>query len=213
VAFPVAVLSGLFLAWRVVPGWDAFLDTTYGRLLVGKIALVGLAGTLAFWNRQRVVPSLRQADGAGRVLLGRLLAVEIGALVLVIALTASLTGRPPESDPMAADDVGAPFLTDRFLEQYHVVVAVEPGTAGPNKLALDFHRLDTATVDPESVEATFAFGESRGGPISYSLEHVDGPRWETGVDLLQAGDWTMTIVATLAGGGTEELELTVPVGR
>lgn len=51
----VIVASGVFAAWRQV-GWsvDAFRDTTYGRILVVKIAVFIVLLALAAWSRQIV---------------------------------------------------------------------------------------------------------------------------------------------------------------
>ncbi len=213
VLFPVAVVSGIVLAWRVVPGWSEIVETGYGRLLIGKVALVSIAGLAALANRQRVVPALvHNPESDRRKLLGRLLAVEIVALVVAIGLTASLTGRPPETAAGAAS-AGRPFSTDVFLEPYHVVVSIDPGRAGTNRLAVDLHELVAGTGQPPSVDARFSFGASRSGPTSYSLEHVDGPRWETDVSLQQTGNWTMTLVVELSDSSKVQLELTVPIGR
>jgi copper transport protein len=52
------------MGWLEVGGWRALASTTYGRLLVAKVALVALALVLAgaAWNRFRLVPLLRNSS-------------------------------------------------------------------------------------------------------------------------------------------------------
>jgi hypothetical protein len=212
VTFPVAVATGLALAWQVIPGWDDLVETGYGRLLIAKVAFVAMAGAAAFVHRRRTVDAVRRTGGSRPAI--RLLAVEIAFLAVAIGLTATLTGRPPEASISSAEDTSAPFSTDRFVEPYHAILGLAPGKAGSNTLTVDLHDLDPLnSTPPAAVEARVSFGEGRAGPASYSLGHVLGPRWEAEISLLQAGDWSLTLVITLPDGEQEELELVVPIGR
>ncbi|MFD5318521.1 copper resistance D family protein [Streptomyces sp. NPDC127098] len=60
----VIALAGLVLAWQVVGTVDALLGTSYGRLLVAKVALVGAVLLAALFSRRWV---LRRLDTAVRL--------------------------------------------------------------------------------------------------------------------------------------------------
>lgn len=52
------VVAGTALGWIEVGGLEALTSTTYGRLLLAKVALVALVLVGAAWNRFRLVPLL-----------------------------------------------------------------------------------------------------------------------------------------------------------
>jgi putative copper resistance protein D len=68
----VLLLSGVVNSWLLVRSPEALLTTTYGRVLLAKIALFAIMVGLAAQNRLRLVPALardlaRGGDGGGSV--------------------------------------------------------------------------------------------------------------------------------------------------
>ena len=59
----LAVLAGAgaLLGWRILGSWSGLVDTTYGRLLLVKIAIALVVAAVAAWNRFRLLP--RVSDG------------------------------------------------------------------------------------------------------------------------------------------------------
>ena len=93
-AVVAVVASGVVQAWRQLGGYDALVDTTYGRLLLVKVALVGaMLVAAAFsrsWVRQRATARssrLALSPGPG-------------------AVAASTDSRPARGPPPAAALVG-----------------------------------------------------------------------------------------------------------
>jgi putative copper export protein len=78
-----AGVSGVVLAWVYLGSVAALVETTYGRLLLAKLALVGAIGGCGFVNWQRV-----RAGEAPRV---PVIQAEAAIAVLTIAVTAWLT--------------------------------------------------------------------------------------------------------------------------
>ncbi|WP_343994573.1 CopD family protein, partial [Terrabacter terrae] len=100
-------MTGLYLASDVVVSVDAVLLTTYGRVLLAKVALAGLVGLVAL--RTTRVLHARQGQGQGpgqgpeagartpRV------GVEAVGLLVVVALAGLLaTGQPAVSPRLVA---------------------------------------------------------------------------------------------------------------
>lgn len=86
-----AGMSGIVLAWLYLGSVAALAETTYGRLLLAKLALVGAIGGCGFVNWQRV--RARTAPRAS------VIQAEAGFAVLAIAVTAWLTETEhPASD-------------------------------------------------------------------------------------------------------------------
>lgn len=60
-ALATVVVAGLVLGWIEVGSLEALTSTTYGRLLLVKVALAGLVIAAGAWNRFRLVPTLEAA--------------------------------------------------------------------------------------------------------------------------------------------------------
>ena len=61
------VLTGVYNAWIQLPDVAALLDTPYGRVLLGKLALVGLLVVLGGTNRYSLLPRLTGVPARGPV--------------------------------------------------------------------------------------------------------------------------------------------------
>jgi copper resistance protein D len=62
-----AVLTGVYNAWIQLPDVAALRDTPYGRVLLGKLALVGLLVVLGGTNRYSLLPRLTGVPARGPV--------------------------------------------------------------------------------------------------------------------------------------------------
>ena len=105
VAFsPLALLSagtlvgtGLFATWLHVGSLGGLFGSTYGRILLVKVALVGIAAGLGAYNWRRVTPRLGSPEGA-RAFMSSTARSEIAMGLFVLLLTAVLvvTAHPME---------------------------------------------------------------------------------------------------------------------
>ncbi|GAA4803640.1 hypothetical protein GCM10025786_03040 [Nocardioides caeni] len=105
-------VSGVLMGWRILGSWSGLVEETWGRLLLAKLALVTVLVAVAAYNRFRLVPLVRAEgghDGRRRAAacVGRVVVVEAGLLVAVLAVTGFLTQKPPggtgEAGPATAD--------------------------------------------------------------------------------------------------------------
>lgn len=152
--------SGTILAWRIVGSWDDLFGTTYGRLLLAKIALVAVAAGIAGWNRFVLLPRVRTEPEAGATRrqrrdaeaardrgltrLGRLVAVEASVLVAVLAVTGVLVDQSPRP-ATAAVRTGAPVVAGASLGSLTALATIAPGAVGRNVLLV---QLQDAGGDP-----------------------------------------------------------------
>jgi putative copper export protein len=105
VAFsPLALLSagtlvgtGLFATWLHVGSLGGLFGSTYGRILLVKVALVGIAAGLGAYNWRRVTPRLGSPEGA-KAFMSSTARSEIAMGLFVLLLTAVLvvTAHPME---------------------------------------------------------------------------------------------------------------------
>jgi copper transport protein len=88
------VLTGLFRGIVEVGTPARLFDTSYGRTLLAKVALVAALAGLGALNRFRLVPALRERDMAATPF-GRAARSEVVLGVVILATTAVLVGLAP----------------------------------------------------------------------------------------------------------------------
>jgi copper transport protein len=89
----IVVLSGVIAAAVHLEKLPALWSTTYGRVLLLKVAVVLVTVTIGAYNFRRVQPQLVREEGAHR--LRRSAAVELTTAALVVLITGFLTGIAP----------------------------------------------------------------------------------------------------------------------
>lgn len=99
-ALLAVALTGALLTWRYVGDWTALVATAYGRVLLAKVALVGVVAVVAAWNRRVLLPRVEGAAGhrdrlAAGALLRRAVALEATGLVGAAVLAGFLVGLAP----------------------------------------------------------------------------------------------------------------------
>ncbi len=93
--------TGIVNAWFMVDSPQALIGTTYGRLLLLKIALFAAMLVLAARNRWRLAPRLATVPAVSRTLAHSAL-VELALGVAVILVVGFLAVTPPAHEPASA---------------------------------------------------------------------------------------------------------------
>ena len=99
---PLALLSagtlvgtGLFATWLHIGSLDGLFGSTYGRILLAKVCLVGIAAGLGAYNWRRVTPLLGSPEGAKKFMSGSARSeLSIGLLVLLLTAVLVVTPHP-----------------------------------------------------------------------------------------------------------------------
>lgn len=144
------VLSGAFLAWRIVGSWDALFTSGYGQLLLLKIGVAAVAVTIASYNRFRLLPRFHGAAGfhdrvATARTLSRTTSLEAATLVAVLLVTGFLVNNsPPPEDGLAAP-AGSAETVRTGLGDLDAFITLSPTTVGMNTVTL---RLRDASGEP-----------------------------------------------------------------
>lgn len=146
-------LTGVLLGWRIVGSWDRLFGETYGRLLLVKVALVGVVALIAAWNRFRLVP--RVTDGVGHDdrrrgsgLVRRAVVAEAALLVAVLGVTGFLTQKPPGGEAAAAPataDTGV--ATGIAGDDLKVLAVLDPGPGLQRRLIVQVQDLAGDPLD------------------------------------------------------------------
>jgi copper transport protein len=183
------VATGLFQAWRQVGlTWDAYAHTTYGRLLVVKVAmfvvLVAVAAVSRRLVRRRWLPaSLSSATTTdllepedrwvdplkGRRPLLRSVAIEVCLGAAVLAVTALLVNAQPARSALAQ-----PFATELRAENALVDITITPTRAGRNDIHVYLLSKVGTPLYAQDVSVDFTLPAKNIGPLPIRMQRA-GP--------------------------------------
>jgi copper transport protein len=212
------VLAGLALTWVEVRTFDALTSTTYGRVLLSKVFVVLAILAAAAYNRFRLVPEI-ELDAADSLadperLWSRLRTtslVEVGAIVLVLGLTAALVNITPGRTSV---ETGGVFNQTQPAGQGQVNLVVTPGMTGtntmhiqymePNGRPLDMARELTIEISqPEMGVAPRVFEVPKAAPGHFIVDDAVFP---------VPGTWEVTLVARTSEFEEERTTFSPQVG-
>ena len=191
------IVAGTVNGYLQIRAWRGLWETTYGLLLLAKIALVLPLLALGAYNNRYAVPRLRA--GIASVLeqrrFLRAAGAELAIMVAIVGVTAVLVNAPPARTQIEMHGAAAKVFAMGDLECH---LTVEPAMAGSNEIHLMFtggHTGETADVDEVNVAATLA---SKGiGPLRFEARRSGhGGRFVVReAELPIAGDWELRIEA------------------
>ncbi len=95
VAVAAVAVAGSAMAFLTIPTVTSLFTTTYGQLLIAKLALVGMLAALGAHNHFKVVPRLADGDTEALEDLRRTVGLEVVVVLVVIVLTALLINTTP----------------------------------------------------------------------------------------------------------------------
>ncbi|GAA1035618.1 hypothetical protein GCM10009557_43860 [Virgisporangium ochraceum] len=146
------VATGSLLVWQILGSWTALLDTSYGQLVLAKVAIVLCALLIAAWNRWSLLPRLtratsrtdRQAHSRPVV---RAAALEGTVLACALLITGFLVDTSPAGDspPARAAAGTSPDTHTTTLGTITVRASLTPLVRGANTVTL---RLTSAAGEP-----------------------------------------------------------------
>lgn len=144
--------TGTFLAWRIVGSWSGLVETRYGWLLLGKVAIALLVAAVGGWNRWRTLPGVTRAVGFGdreraAAAVTRTVRVEAVLLVALLGVTGFLVNQSPRPAPVVAASgttgVGAATAGD-----LRVLAVMDPRRTGSNTLLVQLQDEEGEPYDP-----------------------------------------------------------------
>jgi copper transport protein len=204
----IVAASGTVSGWEQVGTLNGLTSTTYGQLLLAKVAGFAVLVAIGWVNRSRLVPLVERTVAP----LARSIRVELVVAAVVLALTAALIHQPPPrvsaatSGPFTATvaaepeaDGGAPAAGGGTATRGASLEAtVDPAEAGSNDIHLYFVDADGAPLAVDAVQVTAATGDvpARRLPATpITADHVT----VTGASLPSRGTWTIEVTAVRVG--------------
>jgi len=120
-AVGLVLAGGIVLSVLLVGTWDALLGSTYGWVVLGKIALFAPMVALGAFNRYRLIPETAEAEKpteAVRRIVGNV-RFETGFGIAVLVLAGLLTAMTPAASVAGANQAGT-FALDTVKDGLHV---------------------------------------------------------------------------------------------
>jgi copper transport protein len=196
VSVVVLILAGALNGYFQVRTWRGLWETTYGLLLLAKIALVLPLLALGAYNNRFAVPRLRKqiASVAEQRRFLQAAGVELAIMVAVVAVTAVLVNAPPARTEVV---MHGPAQETIELGDLRAHVSVEPAMAGKNEIHLMFegHAGEMPELEEVNVSATLA--SENIGPLRYTARQAEhGAEFVVrNANFPIAGDWQLRIEA------------------
>jgi copper transport protein len=193
-------VTGAANAWRQLGSLSGVTESSYGRWLVIKLALVVLVVGVAAFSRRTVHTRDDEASDVVR----RSIGFEFSGILLILGATAGLVNSPPPLD--AAEIVSVSAVVGARVAQVELEPAVTGGTemhvyiTSPSG-ALD--RADEITVTAELVEQDIPPFDVETFPAG--VNHVVGAN----LNLPVAGLWTFEVTARY--GDFDQVVFTVQI--
>jgi copper transport protein len=234
-AVVVLIGSGVYQGWRQVGSFGALKSTTYGRLLLVKVALVAVVVLVAAISRDTVrqhldaEPELSEADdvreplpvGPGAALadldyeeraytthrLRISVGLEVVFLVLVLATTALLVNAPP-----ARSVVNAPYSTTLQGKGISFEVLLAPARSGANEVHITALEPNGTLFNLVGLDVALSDPAKGIAPIKVTLIRL-GPGHYTSNSLTIpfSGKWQLQIKALVSQIDEVDVDATVPV--
>ncbi|MDQ6938247.1 MAG: copper resistance protein CopC [Actinomycetota bacterium] len=197
VSVAVLAVTGTYQAWRESGTIDALTSTTYGYLVLAKVAL--FAGLILLGNlsrravQRRLGPTLGNDVGAVAGRMRRVVAMEVVLALGVLGLTGVLVAEPPGRAAAAttARHVGPRSGRADLGAGRSIRLTVDPARSGPVAVTAI---LTGAPVQELTIGA--ALPERRFGPLPVRVRRQpDGTYRADNVLLPSPGNWVFTVTA------------------
>lgn len=190
----VVTATGVLRAVNEVNGWTPLFETTYGRLVIAKSALIVVLGGLGALNRFRNVPNAVSSP-TGLQKAGRL---EVAIAVITMAIAGMLsTSVPPVSVAAAGEAALVEVGGTDFGRTAEATLTIEPGTAGPNRFKLSLVEPGSGNAVDGVTGVTLRFSSLSSPAVGESSlemeEKGDGDYESSGSNVSVDGRWRVTV--------------------
>jgi copper transport protein len=203
------IAAGSLRGYQEVRAFHGLWDTTYGVLLLVKIALVLPLLALGAYNNRFAVPRLKRqiASAIEQRRFLRAAGAELAIMAAIVGVTAVLVTEPP-----AKASVKPPkYVTDTVpIGNLEVNYIFEPAKTGPNVIHLYFFTRAGVPANVDDAKLSATLPSKSLGPVRIPLQRIVPSHYTTPAGVFpQPGEWHVTIEARR--GEFEALTQTVTV--
>jgi copper transport protein len=204
------ILAGLVSALIEVSSVDGLVHSTYGQLILVKVALAACVLGVAWWSRRLVRSRTAEEKPRG---LRRAVFVELGITAVILGVTAALVQISPPRTSAVAGGAAATTTVTKTLTSSTMALQVDvfPATVGNNSLHLYAYTPDNKPLTVVEWTATAALPSKGIEPISIPLLRITDFHAIGDIALPQAGQWTFKFTARTSDIDEQTLSMTVQV--
>ncbi|MET7399995.1 copper resistance protein CopC [Dactylosporangium sp. NPDC005572] len=233
-AITVLVLAGTAQALVEIGTLDALTGTTYGRLVIAKVALLAIIIGIAAYSRsltnRRFVPAADPGDDSGddssedepapvaeiedgdRRLLRRAVFTEVAVAVVVLAVTSVLVQTTPARSAQAGNAPAGPFTGTSTTNLVKLQVDVSPATVGQNTVHLYALKPDgSGPLKVVEWKATAALPSKGIEPLTVPVLAITEDHAFGQVSLVTPGTWEFKFVVRVDDLNQSTITMQVPV--
>ncbi len=188
------IVAGVVQALIEVSSLDGLVNTTYGRLILVKVALVSIVIGVAWWSRRLVQSKAAEESPRG---LRRIVAVELAITAVVIGVTSALVQIAPPRSAEAAQTGSVSTTVTKTLTDPKMALQIDifPAAVGNNSIHLYAYTPDNKPLTVVEWTATAALPSKGIEPIQIPLLRITDFHAVGDIALPAAGEWTFKITA------------------
>jgi len=210
VAMAFVVSAGVLNAYLELRSWSALWHTSYGQLVVAKVALVLPVLALGAYNRRFAVPALQREVSTPtqqrRFTSGAL--VELGLVAAILGVTAALVAEPPGS-AVAATPPG-PVSATKNAGPFELELHVDPARVGANRIRLVAREQSGRLANLDEVRLSASLGDSGIEALAFEPRSAGRGRYVVRRAVFPAaGEWKLRVA--VRRGEFDEWTTTVDV--
>lgn len=209
-AVSALLLAGTVQALIEVATPRALVDTTYGRLVLGKIGLFALVIAVAAYSRQLV----RRRTAAGRpTSMRRAVWAELAITAVVLGLSAVLVQTTPARTAGAdvAGSTGGFFSTTLSSPNYDLQIELDPAERGNNTVHFYAYTKDNRPQPVVEWRATVALPAAGIEAIQVPLLPLTDNHATGEINFPAAGEWQLRITVRTSDIDQATVTTTVPI--
>ncbi|WP_111648220.1 copper resistance CopC/CopD family protein [Actinoplanes lutulentus] len=188
------IFAGVVQALIEVASLDGLINSTYGRLILVKVALAAIVIGVAAYSRKLVKQrSAEESPGPLR----RIVSIELGITAVVLAVTAALVQISPPRTAEAAETAATSTTVTQTITSDKMAMQVDifPAAVGNNSIHLYAYTLDNKPLPVVEWKATAALTSKGIEPIEIPLLRITDFHAIGDIALPVAGEWTFKFTA------------------
>ena len=213
VSVAILLVAGAINGYLQVRAWRGLWETTYGLLLLGKIALVLPLLALGAYNNRYAVPRLRagRASPAEQRRFLRNAGSELALMAIIVAVTAVLVTEPPAKAEVAPR---GPYATTAEVGGLELNLVVDPAVAGTNQIHAYLTNPSGQPTDVAEVTVAASLPSRRIGPLLLPAHHAGPGHFIVhGAQLALAGDWQLRVDTRRGEFDAASTTVSVPIRK
>jgi copper transport protein len=200
-AWGVLIVTGAYQAWLEVGNLDGLRNTSYGRTLLIKAAMLVPLLALAAFNLILVTKKIRSSkDAESTVAWTRRFIYAVGGevvlVVLVLLVVGRLTSLPPARGVLALETV--PIELPLTANGQNATLKVSPGAAGPNEYTLTLDGWSPPAGSEALVRLDYVPQDIGEKEVKLTAA-ANGTFTGTGSEFSLAGDWRISAIVRKIG--------------